>query len=96
MYCVLQNALSKNAVDAIYATHQKTYDYGPIANTIYVASGNSVDYAYGVCGIKYSYTAELRDTGQFGFLLPPDQIIPQAEEAFSAVLAMAKYIDLNP
>merc|ERR1711939_1227458 len=53
-------------------------------------------YVYGVCGVKYSYGAELRDTGEYGFLLPPDQIIPTGEEILAAVIAMAKFIDANP
>jgi hypothetical protein len=63
-----QNALSAAAVAAIKATHGKVYEYGPIASTIYPASGSSADYTYGVCGIKYSYGVELRDNGEFGFL----------------------------
>ena len=43
-------------------------------------SGSSSDYTYGVLGIKYSFGVELRDTGEHGFLLPPEQIIPTAEE----------------
>jgi murein tripeptide amidase MpaA len=87
-----QNALSAAAVSAIKSTHGKVYDYGPIATTIYPASGSSADYTYGVCGIIYSYGVELRDTGTFGFLLPADQIIPQGEEIYAAVLAMGDYI----
>lgn len=68
-----QNALSAAAVAAIKATHGKVYEYGPIATTIYPASGSSADYTYGVCGIVFSYGVELRDTGEFGFLLPPEE-----------------------
>ena len=31
------------------------------------------------------FTIELRDTGNYGFLLPPAQIVPQGEEAWKAV-----------
>jgi len=91
-----QNDLSKAAVTAIKNTHGMVYDYGTISNIIYPASGSSADYVYGVCGVKYSYGAELRDTGEYGFLLPPDQIIPTGEEILAAVIAMAKFIDANP
>ncbi|CAM9425525.1 unnamed protein product [Ectocarpus fasciculatus] len=90
-----QNALSEAAVAAIKATHGKTYEYGLIATTVYPASGSSADYVYGVCGVKYSYGVELRDTGEYGFMLPPDQIVPSGEEIWAAIIAMAKYIDQN-
>ena len=95
MWCA-QNGLSAAAVAAIKATHGKTYEYGPIATTIYPASGSSADYTYGVCGVKYSYGVELRDTGEFGFLLPPEEIIPSGEEIFAAVVAMGQYIEAHP
>lgn len=91
-----QNALSAAAVAAIKSVHDKTYEYGPIATTIYPASGSSADYTYGECGIKYSYGVELRDTGEFGFLLPPAEIIPSGEEIFASVVTMANFIKQNP
>jgi len=74
---------------ALAATHGKNYDVGSIPGLLYIASGNAVDYAKGELGIPYVYTIELRDTGHYGFLLPPDQIIPTAEEivAFHVVAA---------
>lgn len=42
--------------------------------------------------IKYSYTIELRDTGKYGFILPPSEIIPTGKEAFVAVSALANEI----
>jgi hypothetical protein len=37
-----------------------------------IASGGSDDWAKGGAGIPYSYTVELRDTGNFGFELPAE------------------------
>eukprot|EP00604_Paraphysomonas_vestita_P001366 CAMPEP_0174817904 /NCGR_PEP_ID=MMETSP1107-20130205/459_1 /TAXON_ID=36770 /ORGANISM="Paraphysomonas vestita, Strain GFlagA" /LENGTH=339 /DNA_ID=CAMNT_0016029029 /DNA_START=282 /DNA_END=1301 /DNA_ORIENTATION=- len=91
-----QNGLSAAAVAALKSVHGTVYDYGTISNTIYPASGSSADYTYGVCGVKYSYGVELRDTGKYGFLLPPNQIIPSGEETYAAIIAMAKYIDEHP
>ena len=56
------------------------------------ATGSSIDYASGVLGIKYSYGVELRDQGMFGHLLPPDQIIPTAEEALAGALQMGRIV----
>lgn len=56
------------------------------------AAGGSDDWAKGVAGVKYSYTIELRDTGNYGFLLPASQIIPTGEETFEGFLVVANFI----
>jgi hypothetical protein len=56
------------------------------------ASGSSADWTYDSAKIVYSYGVELRDQGQYGFLLPPDQIIPSGLETFEAIKALAFYI----
>jgi len=84
---------SKAATDALKAIHGTRFEYGPISSTIYPASGSSADYGYGVCGIKYAYGVELRDTGAHGFVLPASQITPSGEETFEAVKAMGKYME---
>ncbi|MCS7191249.1 MAG: M14 family zinc carboxypeptidase, partial [Fimbriimonadales bacterium] len=63
---------------------------GPIATTIYLASGNMVDWVFGVRG-ALSFAYELRDTGQYGFLLPPDQILPTCEEVYPAFLELLRW-----
>jgi len=46
------------------------------------AAGGSDDWAHGAAKIKYAYTVELRDTGDNGFVLPKEQIIPSGEETW--------------
>jgi murein tripeptide amidase MpaA len=75
---------------AMSAKHGTKYRSGRIANIIYQVSGSSSDFVYGTLG-KFSYAAELRDTGRYGFILPPAQIIPQGEEIVDAVKVMVKY-----
>lgn len=58
-------SISNGAIAALKAVSGTTYNAGPICKTIYQVNGDSVDYAYEVTGIKYSFTAELRDTGMF-------------------------------
>jgi len=74
----------------IFAVHGVNYNYGPIYSTIYQASGNDVDWYYDIEGI-FAFTTELRDTGTYGFLLPPEQIIPCSEENFAAALYLAEW-----
>ena len=54
------------------------------------SSGTSRDWAYGVPKIEYVYTVELRDEGMYGFILPPEQIIPSGEEYWEGFKAMVK------
>lgn len=35
--------------------------------------------------MKYSYTIELRDTGNYGFTLPANQIEPSGKEMYEAM-----------
>jgi len=81
-------AVMRPGIAAIQRVHGTRYVAGPIATTIYIASGSSVDYAYSI-GIVHSYTFELRDTGRYGFVLPPNQIIPQGEEVMAAVFLLS-------
>jgi len=86
------NAISKGIIDAVYDTHGMTYQYGPIAEVIYVASGSTVDYFLETTGISCPFAAELRDTGRYGFLLPPDQIQPTAEEMYNGYMVLFQNI----
>ena len=52
------------------------------------SSGTSRDWAAGVARVPYVYTIELRDTGKYGWLLPPNNVIPTGEEIWAAVQAM--------
>ena len=77
--------LAGGASKAIAAVHGTRFQYGPICSTIYQAAGNSIDYVNGVVGGDYNFAVELRDTGNYGFVLPPSQIVPSGEEAFAGV-----------
>ncbi|MBU6412689.1 MAG: hypothetical protein KGS45_04390 [Planctomycetes bacterium] len=85
------DALNARMVASIRAVHGLTYTAGPIYTTIYPASGGSGDWTYGVRNIL-GYGWELRDTGQFGFELPADQIVPTGQENFPAVLDMMEWV----
>lgn len=52
-----------------------------------LAAGGSNDWAYDARGIQYAYSIELRDTGEYGFLLPAEQILPTGEETWAGIVA---------
>ncbi|XP_076989365.1 carboxypeptidase A1 [Tamandua tetradactyla] len=87
--------LAKNAVTALASLYGTKYKYGSIIDTIYQASGSTVDWTYNQ-GIKYSFTFELRDTGRYGFLLPAAQIVPTAQETWLALLTIMEHAHKNP
>ncbi|NXX08070.1 CBPA1 Carboxypeptidase, partial [Larus smithsonianus] len=89
------NELAKKAVRDLAAMYGTKYSYGSIANTIYLADGTTVDWAYDN-GVKYSFTFELRDMGRYGFLLPSTQIIPTATETWPALLDIMVHVLENP
>ncbi|KAI9560986.1 hypothetical protein GHT06_011942 [Daphnia sinensis] len=80
------------SVNALTATYGTPFQYGNIADTIYPASGGSVDWTYDTANVVYSYALELRDTGLYGFELPPRLILPTATETFNGLKAMAQEI----
>jgi len=92
----IQNSLSKDATDALTAVFGTEYQYGPIATTIYPASGSSADWTYEFANVLYSYGVELRDTGNYGFLLPASQIVPSGQETYAALKTWALQVLKGP
>ncbi|XP_017060386.1 zinc carboxypeptidase-like [Drosophila ficusphila] len=81
-------AASKAFADAVESLPYGTvYEYGSVAEMLYAATGATNDWAYEQ-GIEMSFTIEFRDTGRYGFILPPVQIIPNAEEALVGIAAL--------
>jgi len=52
-----------------------------------LASGSSIDWAYDKANAKIAFALELRDTGQYGFILPPSQIKPACLETWAGIKA---------
>jgi len=76
--------LAEDASEALLQVHGTYFD--PINSAdLYPAAGASDDWYRGGLGTRYSYTTELRDTGLYGFLLPPSQIVPSGEELFAGM-----------
>ncbi|WVF68441.1 hypothetical protein IAT40_003207 [Kwoniella sp. CBS 6097] len=75
------------------------YEAGQACDLTYRAPGDAIDFTYGVTDIRWSYSAELRDTGTYGFMLPPSLIRPTADEVTAGLLYLAKFIyvlEVNP
>nr|XP_049704872.1 zinc carboxypeptidase [Helicoverpa armigera] len=74
--------------DALRKRYGTTYRVGLSANVMYPMSGTSFDWVKHAYNVPVTYLMELRDLGEFGFLLPANQIIPTALETMDALVEM--------
>jgi len=90
--------LGRHAVDAIQqVTPSRTYTIGSAGVVFhYAAGGASDDYAKAAAEIPYSFTVELPDSGQYGFLLPPNQIRTVGAELWAATSVLAEEAARHP
>ena len=58
---------------------------------MYPASGCTDDWMTAKAKMV-GYTIELRDTGKYGFVLPPDQIVPTGKEIWSAMRYFVDFV----
>ncbi|XP_077995892.1 carboxypeptidase B-like [Glandiceps talaboti] len=82
-----QYACAEAATLALTAVHGTQYVFGNLMGNVQPGFGVSVDWGYGEARIIHSNLIELRDKGEFGFLLPDDQIIPTGEETYEGLKA---------
>ncbi|KAI1170153.1 hypothetical protein F4777DRAFT_584193 [Nemania sp. FL0916] len=85
------DTLARNTGAAIAKVHGTQFTTGPTCSTLYATAGGSNDYFTDVTVADVAIAIEVRDTGRYGFALPPDQIIPSGEES----LAGQKYLWAN-
>ena len=84
-------SLLGNEIQALlYGVHGVTYTPSPICLGLYAANGGSADWVYGNQG-KFGFSIELRDTGTYGFVLPPEQILPTCQENLPAILRLSEW-----
>jgi len=72
--------------EAVSACNQEEDGPDNLRNT-----GTAVDWVYHH-HVKYSFQVKIRDTGSYGYLLPPDIIVPAGEEFFGLLIYFFKHI----
>ncbi|KAG6896972.1 hypothetical protein C0992_004974 [Termitomyces sp. T32_za158] len=98
----MRAAIPKDAEDQLEAglgaawklsqVHGTQMTTGSLCSNLYRAPGNVLDWMYKRAKAKYSYALHLRDTGTYGFALPPDWIRPVGEETSAMLRYLAKFI----
>jgi len=83
-------SVANAAATAIRNTAGADYLVGSTAVVLYTASGSSPDWAFGVHNTRLAYTFEFRPIrgSSNGFLLAPNQIIPNNREVMNGIKAM--------
>ncbi|KAK9417811.1 hypothetical protein SUNI508_01568 [Seiridium unicorne] len=72
-----------------------TFTFGPSGATLYTTTGAAPDHVYSIGGADFSYTIELPDTGDYGFVLPPEQIRPTVEELWAGQQVLLGILDAD-
>jgi len=75
----------------ILPIHNRTYVHGPCYTVLYPISGGEGDWFWGDRG-AHNFLIELRGPS---FVLPPEQIIPNAEEVYPAMVHFASWARLE-
>ncbi|KXJ75388.1 hypothetical protein RP20_CCG011859 [Aedes albopictus] len=88
--------MAKAATTALSERYGTQYQYGNTADVLYIASGSTRDWALGTYDVPIAASYEFRDKGNYGFILPADQIIPNSEEVLDSLVAfLAKARELD-
>jgi len=75
--------------EAFERRYGNKFTVGAPPEVLYATSGSSMDWSY-EHDIPIAYTIELRDTGENGFVLPADQIIPAARETLDGFIVLLR------
>ncbi|CAG9805948.1 unnamed protein product [Chironomus riparius] len=80
--------IGQKAVAALRVRYRTRYRLGSIANVLYYATGNSLDWLKYNYQTNVTYVYELRDRGLNRFILPASQIIPNCLEVFDSLFVI--------
>ncbi len=86
--------IGQKAASALARRYNTVYQVGNIYDTIYPASGSSMDWIYEIMSIPLTFTYELRPSQSYvGFDLPANEIIPAALETLDSIVALLNHAE---
>ncbi|XP_077299844.1 zinc carboxypeptidase-like [Arctopsyche grandis] len=80
--------IGQKAIRSLAERNGTVYKLGTAAEILYKTSGTSADWVKSLFDVPIVYTYELRDTGEYGFMLPADQIIPNGLEVIDSMITI--------
>ncbi|KAF1850604.1 uncharacterized protein K460DRAFT_301829 [Cucurbitaria berberidis CBS 394.84] len=75
------------------SSNATTFTFGPSGAVLYPTTGSAPDHLYTIGRAEFSYTIELPDFGDFGFVLPPERIRPAVEEQWIGQQVLFSLLD---
>ncbi|RKP25644.1 hypothetical protein SYNPS1DRAFT_2973, partial [Syncephalis pseudoplumigaleata] len=84
--------MALGAVESIRRVNGTRFEVGSVCNIMYRQSGTAIDWIHRHAHALFSFWIELRDTGTYGFMLPPEYILPSGEEMLAGVLHVGDFI----
>lgn len=77
---------------ALRSAHGSRFEVGSACGLLFRSDGGLMDWAYVESSLKYAYELELRDLGQWGFLLPISQVPASGQEVWKALDHLGHFI----
>ena len=86
------NEAGRAIAEAMSAVNGAIYQYGQTRDVLYPSSGTSKDWVVQQYNVPLSWTWELRDEGELGYLIPAKLILPISNEVKAGFKALLQFI----